>query len=328
MKTVKFFLIGFGAILFAFQIQSCENGPLSGVVYPPTPTEWEDLRASALDKFIQRETIDIISNTATFVSDTGVTLSIYTYCLVLEDGTPIDQTGQLDLEYIEVFDKSSMVLTNKPTMGHSGDGNKRLLETGGEFYVNITQGGKKIVATCSSFMSLMVPKALTTDESDMSLWNGVIDENGNLTWVEEDINQEQGGVFKEGANYYVSFGKFGWTNIDRFVSFLGEKAAILVAPPIGFDHKNCAVYVSVDGEGSNSLAQLDVVTPKGYFSEHYGYLPIGIDIHLIFVSVQNGKWLYAIKGVKTEKDKVFNITEEELKTGVEADLVADVNALQ
>ena len=333
MKTVKFFLIGFVAILFISQIQSCDNGPIAGTVYSPSSTEWEDLRAAALEKFIQRKTIDINSYVVNFMSAKGVELNIYTYCLEFEDGTPIDQTGKVDLEYIEIFDKGSMLVTNKPTMGHSGDGRKQLIETGGEFYVNVTQGGKKVVSTCPSFMNLLVPKALTTDEPDMSLWSGEIDENGNLTWVEEnkenggDLNQERGGVFGEGANYYVYFGKFGWTNIDRFINFLGEKTPILVAPPFGFNHKNCAVYVSVDGEGQNLLAQLDVFTEKGYFSEHYGNLPIGLDIHLIFVSVQNGKWLFAVKGVKVEKDKVFSFKADELKTGTEAELTAVVSAL-
>ena len=327
MKTVKFFLIGLVTILFT--AYGCDSDTWVRTISPPTPAEWEDFKSSVLENFVQRETIDINSYMVEFMSNKGVKLTIYTNCLTFEDGSAIDQNGQIELEFIEIFDRSTMLLTNKPTMGHSGDGNKQLLETGGEFFVDIKQDGKKMIATCSIFMNLLVPKGLTTDESDMSLWSGVIDEDGNLTWVEENNrgDQEGGGVGGEGASYFVYFGKFGWTNIDRFISFIGEKFPILVAPPHGFDHKNCAIYVSVDGEGLNLLAQLDVFTLEGFFSEHYGSLPIGLDIHLIFVSEKDGKWLYGIKGVKVEKDKTFSFTDDDLKTGTEAELVTAVNAL-
>ena len=333
MKTVKFFLIGLVITSFAFY--SCSNENHSRVVNPPSVAAWNNLKASAFEKFVQRDTIGINYSSINFVSEKGVSLTISTYCLEFEDGTPIDQNGQIELEYVEIFDKGSMAITNKPTMGHNGDGNKRLLETGGEFYVNATQDGKKLVATCNyPFMHLVVPVALTTDAPDMSLWSGVIDSDGNLTWVEEDNNaggtagQGEGGVRGDGVNYYVNFGNFGWTNIDRFYSFDGEKTTILVTPPAGYNHKNSAVYVSVDGEGMNQLAQLDMFTEEGCFSEHYGYLPIGLDIHLIFVSENNGQWVYGIKGVKIEKDKIYKFTDGDLITGTEAQLIAAINAIQ
>ena len=328
MKTLRIFLIGLVITLFAFY--GCKKEDPLRTVNPPLPTAWKNLKESTMEKFIQRKTINIDNYSVIFNSKKGVVLTIYTYCLEFEDGTPINQNGQIELEYIEIFDKSSMLLTNKPTMGHSGDGNKRLLETGGAFYINATQGGKKIVSPCNNFMALVVPKALTVDVPDMSLWYGVIDEDENLTWVEENEESidRKNGVFGEGSSYYVNFGNFGWTNIDRFVNFDGKKTIILVTPPEGFNHKNSAVYVSVDGEGLNLLAQLDVFTKEGCFSEHYGYLPVGLDIHLIFVSENDGQWLYGIKGVKIEDGKIYAFTDDDLKTGTEAQLVAAINAIQ
>ena len=330
MKTVKSFLVGL--VIASLALYSCGEDKFleePRIVVPPSSAAWDNLRESVMEKFTQRDTMDIDSYSVRFTSKKGVRLTIYTHCLTFEDGTSIDQNGQIELEYVEIFDKSSMVLTNKPTMGHNGDGNKRLLETGGEFYVNVTQGGKKVVATCSGFMNLIVPKSLTTDADDMTLWNGVIDENGNLTWIEEDEeDQKRDGVWGEGASYFVNFGNFGWTNIDRFINFEGKKTVLLVTPPAGFNHENSAVYVSVDGEGQNLLAQLDVFTEEGHFSEHYGYLPVGLDIHLIFVSESNGRWLYGIKGVKIEEDKIYRFTDDDLTTGTEAALVADINAIQ
>jgi len=330
MKSVKFFLIGLMVAQFAFYSCNKKDDDTLGL-NPPSPAAWEAFRESALEGFTQRATLDISSGVVSFQSEKGVALTIYTSCLAFEDGSAIDQDGQVELEYVEIFDRSTMLLTNKPTMGHNGDGNKRLLETGGAFYVNVTQGGKKVVSTCYTFMNLTVPKALTTD-SPMTLWNGAIDENGNLTWVEEGNNDnwdvdKPGGVENWDLDYYATFGNFGWTNIDRFWDFEGETTIIRVAPPTGFNYKNSAIYVSVDGEGENLLAQLDTFK-DGYFSEHYGYLPVGLNIHLIFVSEENGQWLYAIKGVKIEKDKAYSFTNEDLKTGTKAQLTAAIKAIQ
>ena len=330
MKKVKFFLIGLMVAQFAFYSCDKKDDEPQGI-NPPSPAAWEALKESALEDFIQRSTIDINLNSIQFESEKGVILSIATGCLQFEDGSPIDQNGQLELEYIEIFDRSTMLLANKPTMGHNGDGNKKLLETGGAFYVSVTQGGKKVVSGCTAFIYLSVPAALTTDVADppMTLWNGVIDDNGDLTWEENNRTDLdiQGGVGLEGDMYYATFENFGWTNIDRFFDFEGETTVIRVAPPTGFDYKNSAIYVSIDGEGENLLAQLDTFK-DGYFSEHYGYLPVGLNIHLIFVSENNGQWLYAIKGIKIEKDKTYSFTNEDLKTGTKAQLTAAIKAIQ
>ena len=56
--------------------------------------------------------------------------------------------------------------------------------------------------------------------------------------------------------------------------------------PQGFNETNSAVYVSYDGE-DNALALFDVYdTDEDMFTEHYGQMPIGLQLHFIFVSVQ------------------------------------------
>src|SRR5690606_24751639 len=104
-------------------------------------------------------------------------------------------TGAVDLEFVEIFDKATMLMTNKPTMGLLPNGDKALLISGGEFYVNATQNGLPLETTCD--FQLIVPTALTGGtDNDMILWNGTIDENGNLAWKEDDRDgAAQGGLF-------------------------------------------------------------------------------------------------------------------------------------
>jgi len=324
---------------------SCDDENTTKIT-PPSSAAWDALREAAMDGLIQRATLNITSSLATFESAKGATLSIETFGLCFEDGEPIDQDGTLDLEFVEIYDKATMLLTNKPSMGHNGDGNKRLLETGGMFYVNVTQGGKKVTVNGSDFMSLTVPVALTntTDvANDMTLWSGVIGDDGNLTWVQVvDMSGTEGidvpigdpsgigvpvdWIDDSSVNYIVVFGNFGWSNIDRFLYLEGEKTGIKVAPPVGFDNKNSAVYISFDGEGDNQLSQV-YLFEEGHFYEIYEYFPVGLNVHLIFVSEDNGKWLYATKGVEIAKETIYSFTLEDLKTANEAQLIAAIKAL-
>jgi hypothetical protein len=182
-------------------------------------------------------------------------------------------------------------------------------------------------------MTMLVPADLTDGvDNTMTLWAGAIDEQGELAWREVkeggDGANGKGGVQGEGTNYYVTFGNFGWTNVDRFYSDPRPKTTILADVPDGYDNNNSAVYLSYDGEGTNALAKLDTYTAAGLFSEHYGQIPIGLACHVIFVTEDNGQWRYAIKGVTVAANDVYTFTLAETTTGTEAQLVAAINAIQ
>ncbi len=314
------------AILATSLFLSCktdDNG--NDGINPPTAAEFNALREDVLDGITQNFVVNADVGFQQFTSAKGVVLSINGACLT-QNG--LDVTGSVMIEYVEIFDKGTMLATNKPTMGLMPDGKKSMLITGGEFYVNATKNGQPVDINCN--MQLTVPASLTTGmpDDDMRLFNGTIDDNGNLVW-EEDNGEGQQAVFGEGTSYYVNFGNFGWTNVDKFYSDPRPKTTILVTVPAGFDADNSAVYLSYDGEGTNALAQLDVYDEEsGQFSEHYGQTPIGLACHVIFVSEQDGMFRYAVQGVTIAEDDVISITSGQTNLGTEAQLVAAINAIQ
>jgi hypothetical protein len=215
------------------------------------------------------------------------------------------------------------------------DGKKSLLISGGEFFLKATQGGVELATTCN--LNLVVPANLTdaADTSGMLLWAGDIADQDNLAWKRADNPAGgQGGIdvggqgAGGGQNYYVSFGNFGWTNVDKFYSDPRPKTTILVDAPDGYDNTNSSVYLSYDGEGQNQLAKMDTYTAAGLFSEHYGQIPVGLACHIIFATEDNGQWRYAIKGVTTTANAVYTFTQAETVVGSEAQLVAAINAIQ
>ena len=317
-------------MLFAFAITftSCNSDDDStSQNYVPSPTAFNSIRLDALENMTQSFQIDAANGMTTLTSANGVEIDINANCLTL-NGNAI--TGQVDIEYIEVFDGGQMLVTDKTTMGKLPNGDMAMLISGGEFYINATQNGQQLDLGCS--LNLRIPAALTAPDNGMSLWEGTIDNDGNLDCEELDAAPGQGEVFLEqgatGAQtYYAFFNNFGWTNVDRFASNPDPKTQILAGVPSGYNFQNSAIYLHYDGEG-NALAKLDTYDANsGLFSEHYGQVPIGLACHIIFATEENGQWRYAIKPVTITENAVYTFTLAETTVGSEAQLIAAINAL-
>ncbi|TYC11397.1 hypothetical protein ES677_10010 [Bizionia gelidisalsuginis] len=288
----------------------------------PTSAEFDAIRQSAMEDNTQHFQFDASDGFVTLTSSNGVEISLNTSCLS-QNGNPV--TGPIDLEYVEIFEKANMLVTNKPTMGRLPNGDKTLIITGGEFFLEATNNGLPLDANCG--LSLLVPSALTGGfDPAMTLWNGEIDTDGNLTWdqIEPGTND---GVFDEMGEYYAVLQGFGWSNIDRFYSDPRPKTQILVKAPQGFNFGNSAVYLSYDGEDSG-LASLDTYDNTFQaFSEHYGQIPIGLECHIIFITTEDGLWKYAIKPVTIANDDIITFTLDDLVIGDDNALQGDINVL-
>jgi hypothetical protein len=318
-------------MLFAFVMTftSCNSDDnLTSQNYVPSSSAFNSIRQAALEDMTQNFQIDVANGITTLTSSNGVEIDIDANCLTL-NGNAI--TGQVDIEYVEVFDGGQMLVTDKTTMGKLPNGDMAMLISGGEFYINATQNGQQLDLGCT--MNLRIPANLTAPDNDMTLWNGILDNDGNLDWEEEDVTTPtgQGNVFLEqgtaGQSYYAFFNNFGWTNVDKFYSYAGLKTQILASVPSGYNFQNSAVYLHYDGEG-NALAKLDTYDANsGLFSEHYGQIPIGLACHIIFATEQDGQWRYAIKAVNITENAIYNFTLGETTVSSEAQLVAAINAL-
>ncbi len=329
MKNVKtpLAILVLSALLFTGCSLSGDEGitPIEEPPFdPPTAEAFNSLRDAALQDRLQTAQFNA-EDGITFTSENGVTLNIFPGCLTL-DGDAV--TGEVDLEFMEFFEKENMLPANKPTMGLTPEGDKALLISGGEFYVNVTQNGEALESGCN--MQMTIPADLTGGpDQDMTLWTGIIDNDGNLVWDEEEENDngQENGVFAEGDQYFAFFGEFGWTNVDRFYNDPRPKTTLQVQVPEGFTNENCAVYLSYDGEG-NALALLDTFDANtGTFSEHYGQIPVGLEMHVIFVTEEDGQWRYAIRGVTVAENDIYTFTLEDTTTGSEEDLVDAISAL-
>ena len=318
-------LLALATLLFV----SCTNNENQDPT-PPTAAAFKGIIQSGIKKNTQDFTAPAGTGTITLTSAKGVVITLNGNTLT-KNGNPV--TGAINITFIELFDKGNMLITNKPTMGVMPDGKKSLLKSGGEFFIKASQGGVDLATTGG--IQLKVPANLTgTLDTGMLFWAGDITDEDNLAWVNPRNaagagGQKDGNVGFNQTSYNVTFGNFGWTNVDKFYSDPRPRTTILAAVPTGYDNTNSAIYLSYDGEGQNALAKLDTYNPiTKQFSEHYGQIPIGLACHVIFATEDNGNWRYAIKAVTVQANDVYTFTLAETSVVTEAQLIVAINGIQ
>ncbi|NCP53277.1 MAG: hypothetical protein GW839_14320 [Flavobacteriales bacterium] len=319
-KVLRITSLLISLLLLSCNKETCCDTPIENNPFvAPTAQEFSTIQDAALSNLIERVNF-IADEGITFISENGAQLQIFPGCLTTTDGQLI--LDEVTLEFIEIYDKSNMLAPNKPTMGRMPTNDKALLITGGAFYINITHNGEDVVPVCG--FQMLVPAALTGGaDPNMTLWSGVIDDSGNLTW-EPNPNGE---VFVQNNVYSAFFQNLGWTNIDRFYDDPRPKTTIQVLVSEGYTAENSAVYMAFVGE-DNGLANLDTFNHNtNMFSEHYGQLPIGLEVHLIFVTADTDSWRYAIQSITVNENQIYTIAHSETQTATLAEIQALIAAL-
>lgn len=320
--TSKLFAIACGIAVLA---SSCKNDGTEIGLAPASSANFKALREKALKDLVQQQTFKAEEG-ITFTSEKGAKLTIPSDCIHDENGNSVD--GDVTLSFVEIYDRGNMVATNKPVMGKDEEGNLLPLVTGGEYNIKVEKGGKELKAGC--IFQVHIPAANTGAlDFGMKLWTGQINDEGNLVWDEVEGADGKGGIRanEQGVGYDIWGDEFGWANVDRFYNDERPKTQIKVTVPNGYNSGNAGVYLAYENE-PNVLAQLDTYDAQDkFFSEHYGFIPIGMNLHVVFVSESNGTIVYAIKPATIVANGTITITDADLSTTTKNNLVSLINAL-
>ncbi len=302
---------------------------------PPSQEEFSSFMSNSRTSKIQSFSKEFIP---------GLTLTLDSGSTVVIGGNLLDADGHIvsglvDVDIVELTHRGEMLTAGMSTMGIDEDGNKSALISGGEHYVNITQDDAPLTLQGEYTINVLTSLTGGTD-LDMELFVPA-DENvefdGDVDWSQVDMDRKMGfGGEGEGSYYWLTSDTFGWTNVDKWSSDPRDKTRIQVGVPEGFSDQNSVVYLTYDGEPA-ALAFLDVYDDaSGLFTEHYGMLPIGLEIHLIFLSIDLGEdddgtddqWLYQIISETVDEDEtIFFSDVSAMTSGNEADLIAAIDAL-
>ena len=104
--------------------------------------------------------MDNIKQTATFNSATTYTFTSLRGITVTIDGTCLRKnensvTGTVPIKFIEMYDRATMAITKKPTLGIDANGDLVSMDSTGEFNVRVTQ---KEIATSANTKIIFMGK--------------------------------------------------------------------------------------------------------------------------------------------------------------------------
>jgi hypothetical protein len=350
-------LSGMGVISCSSDDSSPTPPPPIEELKVPTATKFRELREAVLSDQKQ-EFVTTINEEGgfRFVSKKGVEVVVSNLGTEEHWG----ETGdEVTCTFIELYDKGVMALVNRPTMGiypnrdESGyfdvtkdeygriaaEGYRGFIITGGEFYFDIKVKGQQVT---NYGIHMVVPAKNTGGlQDDMLLWQGNVNEKDDLTFTEIPIQTEMGFLHgdEENDSYVLNLNgwsnlpaEIGWSNIDKYAGFEGEQTQFFVKVPQGYNYENSAIYLGVKGE--EGLAHLDVFLTHpelgDVFTEHYGWVPVGLEGYVFFISVDpdTNKVVYAIKDIKVSKNQMVEIKSEDLKTGTTEEVIQILNGLK
>jgi hypothetical protein len=321
MKSIS---IALGLALLSFACDTAEDPePMPQPDGEALQQRFDDNRTTAVQTF----TLDASAGgTVTGAQGTRITFAPGAVGL---EGVPAE--GDVQIELVEIYDRSSMVLTDRATMGIREDGSLEALKSAGQFFINAKQGGADLDVTGQIMVESRGIDPVTVDP-EMTLFRAGDDLGDNGNWeidnkTADGLNpvrareDQQGGAVR----YFYTLDDFGWTNLDRWYSYTGDTTELWVQAPAGYDGSNAAVYLTYDGEPT-ALASMDIYDDGlGMFSEHYGRIPVGQQVHFILITEIDGQLHYAIQGATIGVDHVEVMAEP--TPGTQAELEAAINAL-
>ncbi len=177
-----------------------------------------------------------------YVSDRGTILDIPPNAFVDASGNLI--TGMIDFTFIEVLDKSLMMIYDKPTITSSNT----ILESAGVLYLEARQDGKEL--SLIEGIEVRIPSdnmrdmrlfgwSETAVEPAMAFaWNLISDVSiARDEWTDPNTNLDVSG-------FYMSLGRLDWINCDAFINYPEEELTSLCLNfPDGYDNRNTISYV-------------------------------------------------------------------------------------
>ncbi len=271
-------------------------------------TDKNRLANEYLNDIAQFATFDASDSLFTFVSAEDVTVSLEPQCLQFA-GQPI--TGEVDFKYIEIFDKGTMAITNKHTTGINYEGNLNMLESGGEFFLELTNEDRKLELDeyCKYTISY---ESKTTLHNDMNLYKGIISDD-NILWT--PIFGDGSLVSKDGESnqYSILVDFFDWINCDRLWEYTGAKTSINFTVPSSMI-ENTKVYLSFDGLNYG-------------LSSTFGEFPVGLACHYIVLHEKADKFEYAIEGFTIEQNMTIDLNASDYSIASVEELIDIVNEL-
>ncbi len=258
--------------------------------------------------FDSDQAFDIVTENRTIISIPGGILAD-------ENGSQI--TGLVDVEYIEILDKSLMAIYGLET-----ESDNKLLETNFNYYLRFTQNGQEVFIEPGSKVIFRVPyeeaaidyyRFYGETDSDLIEWNLDGDYNGgninaeviNYTdWEYDDISGQNWSDF----GYQFTVDNVGWMGISSYYGNDAlENTSICIDVPQQLGGSLTKAYVIFNN--LNSVQELKLDSENSLFCESLGLTPANEEVTVVTISaLENDNYYLGMKNIIAGEQEIIAIS--------------------
>lgn len=278
-------------------------------IAPPSAERFNKLFEDGLRNETAFAHFDSSNTNFIYTSTRGTTVKINGSCLRM-NGAPI--TGTVIMEFVELYDRAKMIVSNKPTMGVKTNGEKEMMLSGGEFFVTIKKDGNVLTTTCPVTIETATSNSGGTIPG-MQAFNGSIVNNA-LTWEPTTTWDVVTNTQTTPNKYTMSVPGFGWFNCDKFYNYPNPKTTITANVPAGYG--NASQVFIITKNVPNALGTIG------------GQYPVGLECYLLFVTENNGNFMWVTKEQTLSANHTIFFDLKDAQIGKRADYVGHVTLLK
>lgn len=284
---------------FLFSCKKKSNDPPSEL----TSTPIQENSYSSLTDFYTKNGVTM--ETFTLNSATGGSFVSQKSTTIIIPPNAFQTNGIATIEFKDIYSKSDMLLSNKPTNSY----NNAPLISGGEFYIKASINNLATQLTGSVGIDVLQPLNSPQDTS-MKAFNALADSAGNFVWNLNPINT----VLSTATHYIFSLYQFSnplssgsWCNSDS-PSFYNVPQTTLTAQTsqIGYSPDIFLVFTDV-----KSMIHVYSNSENTF---PYIYAPIGYKCTVVAIGLKDGKLYSSFTPITISNNQTINFTLSETTT--------------
>ncbi len=257
--------------------------------------------------FDATQPFDIVTENRTIISIPGG---------ILIDGSGTEVSGIVEVEYIEILDKSLMAVYHLET-----ESEDKLLESNFNYHLKFTQNGNDLVLEPNAKVIFRVPfddvpadhyRFYGNNTNEVLSWDLDGNYNGgnidadliNYTdWVYEDISGQNWSDF----GYQFTVDRLGWISISSYYGNDAlENTNICVEIPDEIGSANTKAFIIY--KNLNSVQELKFNSDNSLFCENLGLTPLNEEVTIISISaLADENYYLGMKEVIAGEQESFNI---------------------
>ena len=244
------------------------------------------------------------TNTGVISASKGAKLYLPSNGFITPDGRPV--SGDMQVSVKEIYTPADMIFNNMPTTS-----NGKLLESGGEFQVVVSQNNIPLKLAPGNFIKIGIPNT-GRNLQVMQVFNGIADANGEVNWV---VNTKPGNFVVGDSTLFSNSNLFSdevnWINVDKFVN---DPTVTFTVYPGNFpsgDSTNVFVHLT----GRNTVVKMNWQQGLSYFKSD---MLLAVPSTIVGISTKNGKLFASISSVNIQGGSSITMnflpyTEQQLK---------------